>query len=223
MRSAGEIVEIAAARKGGTEALEAMLTKPLSVEELEATRDDRWLSAMTKCVFQAGFSWKVIESKWRGFESAFEGFGPSRVALYHDEDMARLVSASGIVRNGAKIGAVVKNAILLVELAKYHGSAARFLAHWPDDDYVGLLEFLAKRGARLGGGTGQRVMRQMGKDSFILSPDAAARLIEEGVVDKPPTSKREMIAVQEAFNVWRSQSDRSLTEISRILAMSIDS
>jgi 3-methyladenine DNA glycosylase Tag len=80
---------------------------------------------------------------------------------------------------------------------------------------------MKKRGARLGGATGQYFLRFMGVDSFILSRDVTARLIAEGVIDKSPTSKRAMTAVQAAFNQWQEQSGRSLTEISRILAMSV--
>ena len=92
---------------------------------------------------------------------------------------------------------------------------------WPSEDYVALLEMLKKRGSRLGGTTGQYAMRFAGRDSFILSRDVTARLIAEGVIDKPATSKKAMRAVQEAFNSWQEESGRSLTEISRVLAMSI--
>ena len=56
--------------------------------------------------------------------------------------------------------------------------------------------------------------------SFILSRDVTARLIAEGVIDKPATSKTALKSVQAAFNTWMEQSGRSLTEISRVLAMS---
>jgi hypothetical protein len=62
----------------------------------------------------------------------------------------------------------------------------------------------------------------MGRDGFILSPSVAARLVAEGITVKPPTSRKEMATVQTAFNDWSAQSGRSLTEISRVLAMSID-
>ncbi|MDW4550684.1 DNA-3-methyladenine glycosylase I [Defluviimonas sp. D31] len=221
MRDFDEIFAIAAARKGGPSDLEARLAKPLSREALTVISDDRWLSAMAKCLFQAGFHWKVIEAKWDGFEAAFDGFNPARVALYGDRDMDRLLADTGIVRNGAKIAAVIANAVFLTDLAREHGSAARFFSDWPDEDQVGLTALMAKRGARLGGVTGQRVLRLMGSDAFILSADVIARLIAEGVVDKAPTSKRDLAAVQEAFNHWRAQSGRSLTEISQILAMSV--
>ncbi|MHC0054565.1 DNA-3-methyladenine glycosylase I [Actibacterium sp. D379-3] len=221
MRSIEEIYQIAAGRKGGADALEALLEKPLPSDALAAQPDDRWLSAMAKCLFQAGFNWKVIAAKWPGFEEAFDGFLPGRVALYNDDDMDRLLADARIVRNAAKISAVIENAIFLTDLARDHGTAARFFADWPDDDLVGLLDLMKKRGARLGGVTGQRVLRMMGKDSFMLSADVTARLIAEGVVDKPPSSKSDMAAVQAAFNDWRAASGRSMSEISRLLATSI--
>tara|TARA_R110002073_G_scaffold6071_3_gene36669 strand:+ start:7950 stop:8621 length:672 start_codon:yes stop_codon:yes gene_type:complete len=223
MRTFDEIFAIAAERKGGPDALEALLPKALPAAELAAIPDDRWLSMMAKCLFQAGFHWKVIEAKWPGFETAFEGFDPSRVSFYGDEEIDRLVSDKGIVRNGAKIMAVVENARLLADLAAEHGSAAKFFADWPADDFIGLMDVLAKRGSRLGGATGQRALRWMGTESFILSQDVCARLIAEGVVAKAPTSKRDLAAVQAAFNTWREQSGRSLTEISRVLSMSVGS
>lgn len=221
MRDFAEIHQIAVERKGGEATLEGMLFQPLSAGRLSQTEDHRWLATMAKCLFQAGFNWKVIDAKWDGFEEAFDRFDPARVAFYDHDAMDRLLSDKRIVRNGAKIKAVVENAGFLMELAKAHGSAARFFSEWPDEDYVGLLAYLGKRGSRLGGVTGQRVLREMGKDSFILSNDVTARLIAEGIVDKPPTSKRDLAAVQAAFNSWREESGRSLTEISRVLAMSV--
>ena len=102
-----------------------------------------------------------------------------------------------------------------------HGSAGKAFGNWPSDNYIGLLELMKKRGSRLGGNTGQYFLRMMGKDSFILSRDVTARLIAEGIVDKTPTSKKALTQVQQAFNIWMDQSGRGLTEISRVLAMSV--
>lgn len=222
MRTFSDLYAITAARKGGPEALEGMLGKPKSAAALAAIPDDRWLSAMARCVFQAGFNWKVIDAKWPGFEQAFDGFAPARIALWHGEHLDRLLANPAVVRNGAKLQSVLDNAVFLTELAAEHGSAARVFAGWPATDYIGLLDLLAKRGSRMGGNTGQRFLRDMGVDSFILSGSVTARLIAEGVVAKPPTSRKDMAAVQAAFTAWAAQSGRSLTEISRVLAMSID-
>ncbi len=221
MRSFDEIHAIAADRKGGAEALEAMLNAPLSSVELAATRDDRWLSAMAKCLFQAGFNWKVIEAKWSGMEEAFDDFDPVLVQAYHDNDIDRLLSDKRIVRNGAKVMAVIENARFIQEIKTEYGSAGAFFASWTNSQYVDLLATLTKRGARLGSVTGQRLLRNMGKDSFILSPDVVARLVAEAVVDKTPTSKRELTATQAAFDIWTQQSGLGLTQVSQVLAFSI--
>ena len=221
MRRFDEIWSIAAERRGGEVSLEKALSKPKSEAELAAMPDDHWLSLMTKCIFQAGFNWKVVDKMWPGFEAAFDGFDVRRCAALHDEDVDRLVSDRRIVRHGPKIWAVQQNALFLNELAAEQGTAAKVFATWPSEDYVGLLAMLKERGARLGGSTGQYMLRFAGKDSFILSRDVVARLIEEGVIDKLTASKKTMRAVQDAFNSWSAQSNRSLTEISRVLAMSI--
>ncbi len=220
MRSFDEIFDIAASRHGGIEAFEARLNKPKSHEELAAMPDDRCLSIITKCVFQAGFNWKVIENKWDGFEAAFDGFDVGRCAFMDDEKFDSLLQDTRIVRNGTKIAAVRDNAAFLLEL-RDEGGAGQVLGGWPSDDYVNLLAMLSKRGSRLGGASAQYAMRFAGRDSFILSRDVTARLIAEGVIDKPATSKKTMAAVQRAFNSWMDQSGRSLTEISRVLAMSL--
>lgn len=220
MRSFEEIFDIAASRHGGAEALEARLNKPKSHEELAAMPEDRWLSIITKCVFQAGFNWKVIENKWDGFEAAFDGFDVGRCAFMDDEKFDSLLQDTRIVRNGTKIAAVRDNAAFLLEL-RDEGGAGKVLGGWPSDDYINLLAMLAKRGARLGGASAQYAMRFAGRDSFILSRDVTARLIAEGVIDRPATSRKALAAVQRAFDSWMDQSGRSLTEISRVLAMSL--
>lgn len=221
MRDFDELYAIAADRKGGADALEALLSKPLSPDVLAATCDDRWLSAMAKCLFQAGFNWKVIEAKWHGTEEAFDNFDTRRVASYHDDDIDRLLADKRIVRNGAKVMAVVDNARFVRSLASDHRSAGAFFANWPNGTFVDLLTVLSKQGARLGGVTGQRMLRMLGRDGFILSTDVTARLVAEGIVDKQPSSKRDLAATQQAFNHWSDQSGRSLTQISQILAFSV--
>ncbi len=217
MRSFDEIFAISADRHGGAAALEAKLVKPDPA--VTALAEDRWLSILTKSVFQAGFNWKVIEAKWEGFETAFDGFDVGRCAFMDDEKFDSLLQDTRIVRNGTKIATVRDNAAFLLDL-RAEGGAGAVLGGWPSEDFIGLLEMLKKRGSRLGGSTAQFAMRFAGRDAFILSRDVTARLIAEGVIDKPAGSKTSMRAVQAAFNEWMAQSGRSLTEISRVLAFS---
>jgi 3-methyladenine DNA glycosylase Tag len=147
------IYTIAAARKGGPDALEALIAEhaPKTHDQIAATPDDRILAMMTERVFQAGFSWKVIENKWSGFEAAFNRFDPRACAAMSEETFDALLKDVRIVRNAQKILSVQANARFLLDLAAEHGSAAKALADWPDDDYAGLLELLKTRASRLGG------------------------------------------------------------------------
>lgn len=221
MRSFDEILGIAAERKGGRDAVLAGIDPPASADELAAIPDDRWLAQMTRAVFQAGFSWKVIEAKWDGFEAAFEGFDVGRVAMMDDAWFDTLLQDTGIVRNGAKIRSVQENAVFVRDVSAEAGGFGRRIGDWPTEDYSGLLRWLGKEGSRLGGTSGQYMLRFMGKDSFILSRDVVARLIAEGVIEKPPTSQKAMAAVQDAFNTWAAESGQPLKVISRVLAQSI--
>ena len=222
MRSFDELVEIAAARKGGVAAMDEMITPPKTRAELEAIPDDRWLADMTRAVFQAGFNWQVIDGKWDGFEAAFEGFEPARWRLMSDEDLDRLITDASIVRHGKKILSVRDNASFVCDLKAEYGSAGAFFANHPKSDYVGMLEIMKKRGCRLGGTTAQYFLRRMGVDAVLFTPHVCQALVREGVVDKPPTAKRDMAACQAAFNQWLANGAGSLNRISRVLAFTID-
>ena len=220
MRSLEEILAISLDRKGSTEAIMGDMQPLKSATELAAIPDDRWLAQMTRGVFQAGFNWKVVDAMWPGFEEAFHGFDIGRNAMMSDETFDALCKDGSIVRYPQKIRSVQENAVFVQDVAEEHGGFGQMVGGWPSTDYIGLLEKLKTEGTRLGGTTGQYFLRSMGADSFILSKDVTARLIAEGVIDKPAGSKASMKAVQGAFNTWMEQSGRSLKEISRILATS---
>ena len=177
---------------------------------------------MTRCVFNAGFNWKVIDAKWDGFELAFEGFDPNRLAFFGDEMLGQLVSDTRIVRNGQKIKATLENAKFVADTAKAHGSFGAFLSAWPVDDQAGLLSYLNTNGSRLGGATGQYFLRFSGWDAWITSGDVCRALVREEVLDKPEAkSKSAMKKVQVAFNHWHAESGLPYAQISRILALSV--
>lgn len=223
LRSFAAIRKISEKRKGGAKALEALLPEVKTPAALKRIKDDRWLSMMTRRIFQAGFSWSLIDERWPNFEAAFDGFDPHRWAHMSDDDLDRLLKDEGIVRNGQKIMSVQKNAQMLVDLATEHGSAAKAFADWPGGDFIGLVELVKKRGGRLGGTTGPYMFRSMGKDGFVLTKDVSAALVREEVVEKAPTSKKDLQATQEAFNHWHEETGLPLAHISRILALSVDS
>jgi len=209
-------------RKGGPKALEKLLPQKPSPKTLARLGDDRVLAEMTRRVFCAGFAWSVIETKWPGFEQAFLAFEPGRLALQSDDFWDGLMKDTRIVRNGAKIMSVRANALFVREVAKEHGSFGKFLATWPPSNEIGLLELLAKRGSRLGGNTGQMLLRFLGWDGFVTSKDVVACLRDAGLdLAGTVTSKRDLARVQAQFNAWAEETGLPYMHLSRICAMSI--
>ena len=221
MRKFADIRADAEARKGGAEALQAMLDEHNYQRDISELGDDRLLSEFSKRVFQAGFNWTVVENKWPGFEEAFHGFDIGRNAMMSDEDLDRHLKDTRIVRHAKKILSVRDNAVFLGDLAQEHGRAARFFQDWPSSDVVSLWDIMKKRGNRLGGTTAQYGLRFMGKDCFILSRSVVAAMNRAGVIDGAATSKGAQRKVQEAFNQWQAETGLSYNHLSRILAMSV--
>ena len=89
--------------------------------------DNGYFEVLTQAVFQAGFSWKVVRSKWPGFQKAFDGFDIHKVAAYDERDVDRLLADEGIVRNGRKIQATIDNARVVQQLIAEHGSFEAYL------------------------------------------------------------------------------------------------
>ncbi|MCW8878339.1 MAG: DNA-3-methyladenine glycosylase I [Kangiellaceae bacterium] len=215
------IYERAAERKGGAQALEALLPKSLSAKQLKKLPDSVYLSEMSKKIFQSGFVWRVVENKWPGFEEVMWGFEPQKLALASDEQIEKMAQDTRIIRNLTKVKAVRENAYFIKTIAKKHGSFGAFIAEWPADEITQLWLYLKKNGSRLGGNTGPYFLRTVGKDTFILARDVVAYLIGQDIVSKSPTSQKDLKAVQAAFNEWREQSGRSIAEISRVISCSI--
>jgi 3-methyladenine DNA glycosylase Tag len=220
MRRFVDFLALAANRQGGAPAPEKILasTASRSPAEIAVIPYDRILAEMTRRILYAGFSSKVVDKKWPAFEMGFEGFDPNACAFMSEEQFGKLMQDRGIVRNGAKIRSVQINAQFLLDLKAEYDTSARFFADWPDADYVGLLDVLKKRASHLGGDAAGRFLRAIGKPAFVATPDVVAALFA-----RSPSSKRDLAALQAAFNQWSNESGRDLTAISRILAMSVES
>ena len=216
------IRERAAKRKGGEKVLTTLLPKKRDNKALAKLSDDRVLSEMARRVFSAGFVWSVIDKKWPGFEEAFLDFNPKRLLFQPAEFWEKLASNKRIVRNPQKIRSVRENAKFVSDIAAEHGSFGKFLATWPADDQIGLLEVLDKRGSRLGGFSGQYLLRFLGRDSFILTNDLILCLRDSGVpLSAKGISKKDLRLAQAQINEWAEETGLPLTHISRICAMSI--
>lgn len=222
MERFGEVYARACDQYGGEKAMKRLLPKVRSARALSATKDDRWLAEMTRCVFQAGFVWRVVDHKWDDFEDVFFGFPPDKIVMLSPEQIDRFAQNPRIIRNRQKVLAVQANALFLTDIAKEHGSFGKFVSRWPSTDLIGLFQYMKKHGSRLGGMTGQRVLRNLGKDTFIVTADVVTLLQRNGLdIKNTPSSAREMRLIQSAFDRWHAESGLPYSHLSRIGAFSL--
>lgn len=80
------------------------------------TGDRDMFERMTLEAFQSGLSWLIILRKRENFRSAFDRFDVETVARYTADDVERLMTDAGIVRNRAKIEATIANARAVTDL-----------------------------------------------------------------------------------------------------------
>ena len=149
-------------RKGGAEALAAPAAAQARPEGAASLPDDRALARNRQARLLGRLRLERHRSEMAGLRGAFLGFDPARLAFQPDEFWDGLTEDARIVRNGAKIMSVRDNARFVLR----HRQGARQLRpvprDWPPANEVGLLEVLAKRGSRLGGNTGQMLLRFLG-------------------------------------------------------------
>lgn len=209
-------------RFGSAAELEARLPQARSAEELRAVGDDRYLSLLSLRVFRAGLKHSLVDAKWPAFEAVFFGFEPHKVVLMGAEHLERLMQDERLIRHLAKLKSVPRNAQFVLDVAREHGNFGAWLADWPASDITGLWRYLARHGCQLGGLSAPRFLRMAGKDTFIPTDDVVAALKAQGIVDKAPTSQRDLATVQAAFNQWQEQSGRPLCQLSMMLAWTVN-
>ena len=217
-----EFLDRALSKAGSASALEALMPEPKSEDELRALPDDRCLSQLCLRVFRAGLKHSLVDAKWPAFEDAFQGFDPRRIVAMSDEDLERLMGDRRLIRHWNKLRSVRDNAAAVLALNQEGQGFGGYLADWPVTDITGLWADLGKRFKHMGGNSGPSFLRMVGKDTFLLTGDVSRALIDGGIVEKPPTAKRDLRKVQAAFNAWHEESGRPLCHISRILALSVD-
>ncbi len=106
------------------------------LEDYRRYHDEEWGRPVTDDIrlfekiclegFQSGLSWLTILRKRENFRAAFAGFDFHRVALFDDDDIARCLADTGIVRHRGKIVSTINNARHAVDLKAEFGSLSRY-------------------------------------------------------------------------------------------------
>ncbi len=78
-------------------------------------------------IFQAGLSWVLVLKRRPLLAAAFAGFSVDRVAGFDEADVARVLADPGIIRNRAKVAAVIANARIVQGMRASDGGFAAWL------------------------------------------------------------------------------------------------
>lgn len=127
--------------------------------------DDAYFENMTRVIFLAGLSWKMIDQKWPNFKKTFKNFSIVEVAKFDEKDLKRLMSDAGIVRNRAKIIATINNAKQLQHIRKEHGSFQSYLDGLDkSNNYASVIKELGKKFSRLGPSSARIFLYSVGEN-----------------------------------------------------------
>lgn len=86
-----------------------------------------YLNIISRAVFSAGLSWAFVDAKWDGFEEAFDGFDPAKVAALEDAAIDRLTADPRLYASRKKMAATVENARALLAIERERGSIRTWL------------------------------------------------------------------------------------------------
>lgn len=198
----------------------SLLPEIKTVDQLEALTNAQYLSLIGLRIFRAGLKHSVVDAKWPHFENVFKGFNPAYVASLSDEALEQHMMQPGLIKHWGKMKALRTNATWLLQLEREQGGFGQYIANWPVTDIVLLWLEMKKKGAQLGGRSAPAVLRMAGKDTFMLSEDVMVQMRALGVVTKVTdnTAKRDLLAIQAAFNEWHRQSGYPMAHLSRMLS-----
>jgi DNA-3-methyladenine glycosylase I len=139
--------------------------------ERQELTDDLGFSKLLEAVFYSGFRAETVTMRWATIARWFPNW--QTVAAYDAEDVTRIMSDLGMIRNARKINACIKNARMMEKLILQYGSFPRYVSSFaPRDSFLNLLllkEELEGRFEYLGGVMVYQFLTDLGMQ--VLKPD----------------------------------------------------
>lgn len=119
----------------------------------EPKNDSEYLERMSRVILASGLNWQVLEKKWPGIVKAYDNFDVDKVSKYLEPEIDDLMNNPDVIRNLAKIRAIVANAKTVKELSKENSSFAMYLDSLSKHGEDEMRATLSKQFAFLGKGT----------------------------------------------------------------------
>ena len=112
--------------------------------------DTRYFEVLSKAVFNAGFSYQVVNRKWEGIREVFNEFNPKILSNWTIDEISDALNSPKIIRNLKKVKAIVSNAEVFLDLIEKHGSFEKYLKSFRNKTYDEKLKVLSKQFKWLG-------------------------------------------------------------------------
>ncbi|WP_247232413.1 DNA-3-methyladenine glycosylase I [Telluribacter sp. SYSU D00476] len=145
--------------------------------------DDELFGRLLLEINQAGLSWTLMLRKQDHFRKAYSDFSINRVAMYGEEDIARLLADPGVIRNRLKVLAAIHNARVIQEMQQEYGSFKAWLDHHHPATKEQWIKLFKKKFRFVGGEIVNEFLMSTGYLPGAHSPDCP--IYEEVLNTKP--------------------------------------
>lgn len=127
--------------------------------------DGLYFENLCRIIFQTGLNWKIVEKKWPTTRTAFCSFDIDKIAHFTDDDIQRLLTDKGIIRNKYKIHAVIENAKKFQQIRRQYGSFHAYIDSFDkSDNYTQVTRALADCFERIGPTTAALFLLSVGEN-----------------------------------------------------------
>ncbi|MFX0047250.1 MAG: DNA-3-methyladenine glycosylase I [Candidatus Hermodarchaeota archaeon] len=109
-----------------------------------------YFEILSKAVFNAGFSYQVVNKKWDGTKEVFKDFDPQIISKWTIDEISNALESPKIIRNAKKVKAIVSNAKIFLEITRKHCSFENYLKSFRDKSYEEKQQILSKQFRWLG-------------------------------------------------------------------------
>lgn len=112
--------------------------------------DKGFFEILSKAVFNAGFSYQVVNSKWNDIRDVFHDFDPEILSNWTIDEISFALESPKIIRNSRKVNAITSNSKIFLDIIKKFGSFENYLKSFRNKPYEEKQEILSKKFKWLG-------------------------------------------------------------------------
>lgn len=129
---------------------EIIMAQKIIPPQKKPVEEKGYFEILSKAVFNAGFSYQVVNTKWKGIKEVFDDFDPQMISNWTIDEISDALESPKIIRNAKKVKAIVSNAKVFLGLVKKHHSFENYLKSFRDKSYEEKQQIIAKQFKWLG-------------------------------------------------------------------------